>query len=58
MAGGREQKVPCRCPECNGKPIEQAAWLRHNGKASSGMARMPEKIWMMGKWWVRENKEV
>lgn len=58
MAKGpkREPLVPCDCPECLGKHIDQCAYLRHQGITKSGMAKMPERVWMMGKWWRQEEE--
>jgi|LGOV01.1.fsa_nt_gb hypothetical protein len=59
MAKGpkREPLVTCDCPECRGAKIDQTAYLRHSGETKSGMAKMPDRVWMMGKWWRQEHQE-
>ena len=56
MAKGpkREPLVTCDCPECNGEKIVQHQQLLHQGITKSGIAKMPERVWMMGCWWRKE----
>lgn len=41
--------VPCHCQQCNGKRIDQANWLLHNGKITSGVSWIVEEIMAMSK---------
>ena len=58
MAKGskREPLVQCWCWKCLGRFIDQTAKLRHSGETKSGVAKMPERVWMMGKWWRQEDE--
>lgn len=56
MAKGpkKEPFVACDCPECDGAKIVQHQQLLHQGITKSGIAKMPERIKMMGAWWRKE----
>lgn len=41
--------VPCHCQQCNGKRIDQANWLLHNGKITSGVSWIVEELMAMSK---------
>ena len=50
MAKPKEaQRVPCQCDKCKGRMIDQANWLLHNGKITSGVSWIVEELMAMSK---------
>lgn len=50
MAKPKEaQYVQCHCDKCSGKEIDQANWLLHNGKITSGVSWIVEELMAMSK---------
>jgi len=50
MAKPKEaQRVHCHCEKCNGKLIDQANWLLHNGRVKSGRSFVADEIMAMSK---------
>lgn len=39
--------VSCDCPKCNGARIDQANWLLHNGRVTSGRSFVVDEIMAM-----------
>ena len=48
MAKPKEaQRVPCQCDKCKGRMIDQANWLLHNGRVTSGRSFVADEILAM-----------
>lgn len=41
--------VPCHCQQCNGKRIDQANWLLHNGHVQGDVSWLVREIMAMSK---------
>lgn len=50
------QYVPCHCKQCNGREIDQANWLLHNGRVTSGMSWVAQEIKAMGQRFKEEGR--